>query len=144
MPFVEIYLRKGKSPDVRRALSEAVHASMREVFRIPEDDYFHVVHDMEPHDLRHPPVFFGLERSADVVIIRMTFNRRPPAQKAALFEAVADRVVADTGMRREDILMSILETASENWWVYGRTVDPETGFDTRMSPEAMAAGRVDA
>jgi len=77
------------------------------------------------------------------VIIRMTFNHRPPAQKAALFETVADRLVTTVGMRREDVLMTILETAAENWWATGRTIDPETGFDTRMSPEAMAAGRVD-
>ncbi|MFI9363402.1 tautomerase family protein [Kitasatospora sp. NPDC053057] len=142
MPFVEIYLRKGRTPEFRKAVSAAVHASMQEVFRIPEDDYFHVVHDMEPGDILHEPMFFGIERSTDSVIIRMTFNRRPPAQKAALFEAVADRLAATTGLRRQDILMTVLETAAENWWVEGRTIDPETGFDTRMSPEAMRAGRV--
>lgn len=142
MPFVEIYLRKGKTPEFRKAVSTAVHESMREVFQIPEDDYFHVVHDMEPGDILHPPMFFGIERSADIVIIRMTFNQRPAAQKAALFEAVADHVTAATGTRREDVLMTVLETASENWWVYGRTIDPETGFDARMSREAVQAGRV--
>lgn len=142
MPFVEIYLRKGRTPDFRKAVSAAVHESMREVFRIPEDDYFHVVHDMEAENILHPSTFFGIERSTDSVIIRMTFNHRPPAQKAALCEAVADRVTAATGMRREDVLMTVLETAAENWWVEGRTVDPETGFDSRMSPEAMEAGRV--
>ncbi|MFG2600239.1 tautomerase family protein [Streptomyces sp. NPDC048462] len=142
MPFVEIYLRKGRTPEFRQALSAAVHASMREVFQIPEDDFFHVVHDMEPGDILHPSTFFGIERSTDSVIIRMTFNHRPPAQKTALFEAVADRITATTGMRRADVLMTVLETASENWWVHGRTTDPDTGFDTRMSPEAMRAGRI--
>ncbi|RPK41660.1 4-oxalocrotonate tautomerase [Streptomyces sp. ADI92-24] len=142
MPFVEIYLRKGKSPEFHKAVSEAVHESMREVFQIPEDDFFHVVHDMEPSDILQAPTFFGVERSADSVIIRMTFNHRPPAQKTALFEAIADRLVATTGMRREDVLLTVLETAAENWWAQGRSIDPETGFDTRMSPEAVRAGRV--
>src|SRR5262245_17964309 len=93
MPFVEIYLRKGKTPEFRKAVSQAVHESMRQVFQIPEDDFFHVVHDMEPGDILQAPTFFGVERSADSVIIRMTFNHRPPAQKAELFEAVADRLV---------------------------------------------------
>src|SRR5262249_20570010 len=125
------------------AISEAVHESMRQVFQIPEDDFFHVVHDLEPGDILQAPTFFGVERSPDSVIIRMTFNHRPPAQKAALFETVADRLVTTVGMRREDVLLTILETAAENWWATGRTIDPETGFDSRMSPEAMAAGRVD-
>ncbi|MEU1409153.1 tautomerase family protein [Streptomyces sp. NPDC005728] len=142
MPFVEIYLRRGKTLEFRKAVSAAVHESMREVFQIPEDDFFHVVHDMEPGDILQAPTFFGVERSADSVIIRMTFNHRPPAQKTALFEAVADRLAATTGMRREDVLMTVLETAAENWWAQGRTIDPETGFDTRMSPEAMQAGRI--
>ncbi|MFI6950432.1 tautomerase family protein [Streptomyces sp. NPDC050422] len=142
MPFVEIYLRKGKTPGFRKAVSAAVHESMREVFQIPEDDLFHVVHDMEPDDILQAPTFAGVERSVDSVFIRMTFNHRPPAQKAALFEAIADRVTSATGMRREDVLMTVLETAAENWWVQGRIIDPETGFDTRMSPEAVRAGRV--
>lgn len=143
MPFVEIYLRKGKTPEFRKAVSEAVHESMQQAFQIPEDDFFHVVHDMEPGDILQAPTFFGVERSADSVLIRMTFNHRPPAQKAELFEAVADRLVEAVGMRREDVLLTVLETAAENWWAQGRTIDPETGFDTRMSHEAMAAGRVD-
>ncbi|MFD2421145.1 tautomerase family protein [Amycolatopsis pigmentata] len=143
MPFVEIYLRKGKTPEYRKAISTAIHESMREVFQIPEDDFFHVVHNLEPEDVLHPPMFFGLERGPDSVIIRMTFNHRPPEQKAALIEAIADRLVATVGIRRQDILMTILETAAENWWAHGRTIDPETGFDTRMTAEAMAAGKVD-
>ncbi|WP_269855996.1 tautomerase family protein [Streptomyces sp. RPT161] len=142
MPFVEIYLRKGKTPEYRKAVSEAVHASMREVFQIPEDDFFHVVHEMEPRDILQAPTFFGVERSADSVIIRMTFNHRPAGQKAALFEAVADHLVAAPGMRREDVLLTVLETAAENWWAQGRLIDPESGFDVRMSPEAMQAGRI--
>ncbi|MGW2378345.1 tautomerase family protein [Kitasatospora sp. NPDC001683] len=102
----------------------------------------HDVHAMEPADILHPPTFFGIECSTDSVIIWMTFKHRPPAQKAALFEAVADRLATATGLRRQDVLMTVLETAAENWWVEGRTIDPETGFDTRMNPEAMEAGRV--
>jgi 4-oxalocrotonate tautomerase len=143
MPFVEIYLRKGKTPEYRKAISTAIHESMHEVFRIPEDDYFHVVHDMEPGDILQAPTFFGLDRGPDSVIIRMAFNHRPPEQKAALIEAIADRLVDTVGIRRQDILMTILETAAENWWAHGRTIDPETGFDTRMTEDAMAAGRVD-
>jgi phenylpyruvate tautomerase PptA (4-oxalocrotonate tautomerase family) len=143
MPFVEIYLRKGKNQQYRKAVSEAIHTAMREVFQIPEDDFFHVVHDLEAGDILQAPTFFGIERSADSVLVRMTFNHRPAAQKNALCAAVADRVVAAVGVRREDVLLTILETAAENWWAQGRTIDPETGFDTRMSPEAMAAGRVD-
>lgn len=37
---------------------------------------------------------------------------------------------------------TVLESAAESWWVQGRIIDPATGFDTRMSPEAERTGRV--
>ncbi len=142
MPFVQIFLREGKTPEYRTAVSDAIHASMREVFDIPEDDFFHIVHEMEPCDILQAPTFWGVERSADSVLIQMTFNHRPPAQKTALFESVADHLVDSPGIRREDVLMMIMETAAENWWAQGRVIDPATGFDARMTPEAAQAGRV--
>ena len=33
----------------------------------------------------------------------------------------------------EDILMTIIETARENWWAAGRVVNPATGYDERMN-----------
>ena len=29
-------------------------------------------------------------------------------------------------------MMNIQECATENWWAYGRTVDPQTGTASRM------------
>ena len=46
--------------------------------------------------------------------------------------AVADEATARAGVRRQDLLMAITEGPAENWWAHGRTVDPVTGFDTRM------------
>ncbi|GGT68456.1 hypothetical protein GCM10010207_78950 [Streptomyces atratus] len=37
-------------------------------------------------------------------------------------------------------LMTVLETAMENWWTQAGTIDAETGFDSRVSPEAVQAG----
>ncbi|MGA5504950.1 tautomerase family protein [Streptomyces umbrinus] len=143
MPFVEIYLRKGKTPEYCKSISKGVHAAMRKVFQLPEDDYFHVVHELEPNAILHDPTFFGIERGSDTILIRMAFNHRPPAQKASLFEAVAGNIATSPGVRREDVFMMIVETAAENWWAHGRSIDPESGFDIRMSAEAMQAGHVD-
>ncbi|WP_433207399.1 tautomerase family protein [Nocardia sp. CA-107356] len=142
MPFAEIYLRDGTTPEYRKAISAGIHQSMIEVFQIPEDDFFHVIHSLPAENMLHAPVFWGIGRSDESVIIRMTFNVRPAEQKKALFTTIADRLVENPGLRRDDILMTILETAAENWWSTARTIDPETGFDTRMSPEAVRAGTI--
>jgi phenylpyruvate tautomerase PptA (4-oxalocrotonate tautomerase family) len=43
MPLVRIALRKGTTPEFRRALSESVHRAMVETIGIPEQDRFQVL-----------------------------------------------------------------------------------------------------
>jgi 4-oxalocrotonate tautomerase len=113
---------------------------MTDVLELPEDDYFHVIHEKEPENMIQAPVFWGVERGAGSVFVQMSFNPRPPARKEALFASVAERLVENPGVRREDIFMMILETAAENWWAHAREVDAETGFDARMSVSGPGTG----
>lgn len=80
----------------------------------------------------YDPNYFNVPRSPDIIFIHFFFNTRPKEMKERFFEAVADEVTKRTSLHREDLLMAITEVPAENWWAYGRTVDPKTGFDTRM------------
>jgi len=133
MPLVNVYLRQGTTPEYRRLVSEAIHASMVDVLKIPPDDQFHVFHEVAPDDLVIQPVVFGLPRGERTMFIQLSFNQRTPEEKNALFQAIVANLRRYAGVAEEDVLMVAFETARENWWAAGRVVDPETGYDARMT-----------
>ncbi|MEU4656513.1 tautomerase family protein [Streptomyces sp. NPDC023723] len=134
MPFINVYLRRGTTPEYRHDVSRGLHRAMVDVLGIPEDDQFHVFHEVEPDNFRIQPVVFGLPRGERAMFVQFCFNQRPAEQKAALFAAVVENLRHSPGVPAEDLLMTVLETARENWWAAGRTVDPATGYDERMTP----------
>jgi 4-oxalocrotonate tautomerase family enzyme len=51
-----------------------------------------------------------------VVVIQITLNLgRTLEQKRALYRTIADKLTASPGLRREDILVSLVEVPKENW-----------------------------
>jgi phenylpyruvate tautomerase PptA (4-oxalocrotonate tautomerase family) len=132
MPFANIYLRKGTTPQYRRSISEAIHRSMVDVLHIPDDDQFHVIHELSPDNMIYQPVSFGIERGEHFMFIQLFFNQRPDDQKDALYAAIAENLRAHAGVPKEDIAIVVVETGRSNWWVHGRMVNPATGYDTRM------------
>jgi 4-oxalocrotonate tautomerase len=132
MPLIQVWLRKGTTPAHREAIAKGIHRAMIDVLHVPEDDYFQITHELDPEDMIYDPHYFGLPRSDRFVMIRLSFNARPAAVKQQLFQTIAANLVRDPGLELEDMGMSILETAFENWWAHGRVVDPSTGTDSRM------------
>ncbi|MEW2291180.1 tautomerase family protein [Streptomyces sp. NPDC006743] len=140
MPLINIYLRRGTPAEYRRNVSLGLHKAMVDVLKIPQDDQFHVFHEVVPDNFQMQPVVFGLRRTERTMLIQLSFNHRTAEQKAQLFQAVVDNLRLFAGVPEEDILMMINETARENWWAAGRVVDPVTGYDERMEEGLPATG----
>ncbi|RCH67669.1 tautomerase family protein [Streptomyces sp. SDr-06] len=139
MPLINIYLRQGTTPEYRRNVSLGLHKAMVDVLKIPQDDQFHVFHEVSPDNFQMQPVVFGLRRSERTMLVQLTFNHRTAEQKAELFQAIVNNLQLFADVPEEDILMAIMETASENWWAAGRVVNPATGYDERMKDVPTAA-----
>ncbi|MCO5969589.1 tautomerase family protein [Actinoallomurus soli] len=133
MPLINVYLRQGTTPEHRRNVSTALHKAMVDVLKIPDDDQFHVFHEVTPDNFHMQPVVFGLPRSERTMLIQLSFNQRTAEQKNELFRAIVDDLRLLAGVPEEDVMMMVLETARENWWAAGRVVNPETGYDARMT-----------
>ena len=131
MPIIHVYLAKGHSQDFKNAIAHNIQRAMIKVLGIPDDDYFQVTHEKDLNDLYFDRNFFGVKRSDQPVIICLSFNTREPAIKASLFDTIVENLTTSPGVPIEDIYMNIIECAASNWWAYARTIDPETGFDSR-------------
>jgi len=116
MPFTQISLRKGKSIDYRRDLMEEVYLAMRESITIPENDRFATINELEDGNFNNSGDYLGISRSDDIVYIQITLNSgRTTDKKKALYAKIAERLNANLGIRKEDVVISLLEVAPEDW-----------------------------
>jgi len=116
MPLVRITLAEGKSSEYRRAIGDGVHRAMVETANVPAADRFQSVHEVKAEDLVWDPDYLGQHRTADVAFIQITLNAgRTVEVKKALYARIADELARSPGLRREDVLVSLVEVAKENW-----------------------------
>jgi 4-oxalocrotonate tautomerase len=116
MPLAHISLRAGKPEAYRQAIFDSLYRAMRETFNVPEDDQFMTIREHGAANFRYGASYLGVARSDDLVLIQITANNtRTLEQKKALFRRVAELLGESPGIRPEDVFVSIVEVAKENW-----------------------------
>jgi phenylpyruvate tautomerase PptA (4-oxalocrotonate tautomerase family) len=116
MPLVRISLAEGRTAADRRAIAESVHQALVETAKVPADDRFQVVEQVPANDLVFDPSYLGIARTKDVVFVQIFLNvGRTVEVKKALYAAIADRLSQRVGLRREDVLVNLVEVPRENW-----------------------------
>jgi len=116
MPFSRITLLKGKTPDYLRALSESLHQALVECFEVPVTDCFQAIHQLSPEELVFDRHYLCGPRSDDFVLIAITAGRlRDTETKKAFYARLVELLVAAPGIRREDVMVVITTTASDEW-----------------------------
>ncbi len=127
MPLVRIDLTSGKPADYRKNLGDLVYRVMADVFKVPEDDKFQVLTEHPPGDLNVAKSYLGITHSDDVVLIQITLNQgRTVEQKSAFYRRLADDLHSQLGLRREDVIINLVEVLKENW-SFGNGLAPYAG-----------------
>jgi phenylpyruvate tautomerase PptA (4-oxalocrotonate tautomerase family) len=137
MPMTKIYMREGSSPEHRRAISDSIHRSLVDVLGIPDDDKYHVFHELEADNLITAPIAFGLERRPEAIFIQTYFGARPVEQLRQLYRSLVTNLAERPGLESRDIYINVVESPSANWWADGRRLDPVTGFDERIARDKL-------
>ena len=116
MPLVRISLIEGKTKDYKYALADGVHRALVEAIEIPAQDRFQVITEHPPGGLIYAPSYLGIERSDDIVLVQITLSTgRKPGQKKKLFKRMAEILQEKPGVRPQDLMISLVEVAWENW-----------------------------
>jgi 4-oxalocrotonate tautomerase len=117
MPLLHISLCVGKPETYRQAIFDSLYRAMRDALNVPEDDQFMTITEHDAANFRYGHAY-GVARSADVVYIQITvFSTRTIEQKKALFRRIAELLGESPGIRPEDVLVTVLDAAKENWSV---------------------------
>ena len=116
MPFIKIYLRKGKSSEYLRSVADAVHDALVAQANVPRDDRFQVIEQLEDDALIAHPSYGGVNRSKDLVIVEITLNAgRTVEIKKNLYADIARRMQEAADVRPDDVLIVLVEVTKENW-----------------------------
>jgi len=116
MPMVRISLLEGRSAADRAAIGDAVHQAMVETINVPADDRFQVITEHPGGALIWDPKYLGIARGDGFVLIQITLNQgRTLDMKRALYRRIAERLAASPGVRKEDVMVNLVEVPKENW-----------------------------
>jgi 4-oxalocrotonate tautomerase len=116
MPLVRIDLIRGKTVEFRKTLGEIVYQAMREVINVPADDKFQIFTEHTAEELNVADNYLGNAYSKDIVLIQVTMNAgRTVEMKKAFFKKIADDIHAQLHLRRDDVVINLVEVVKENW-----------------------------
>ena len=116
MPLVRIDFAVGKAPEYGKQIGLVVYQAMAETLNVPEHDLFEIITEHPQNGLQFDREYLGIHRSDDCVFIQITLNGgRTVEMKQRFYKAVADGLYATVQLRREDVLISLVEVAKENW-----------------------------
>jgi 4-oxalocrotonate tautomerase len=116
MPLVRVALRQGKSAAYKQAIGDGIYQAMLETFGVPKEDRFVVVSEHAESEFQFSKTYLDIARTDDLVIIQITANNtRTVEQKKAFFARIAELLSQNPGLRKEDVFISLVEVAKENW-----------------------------
>lgn len=116
MPLVRIDLVTGRPAGHRRQLGDLVYQAMVDILKAPQDDKFQILTEHPPSDLNFAKSYLGIEHGDEPVLIQITLNQgRSVEQKKAFYQRVAEDLHSQLDVRREDVIINLVEAAKENW-----------------------------
>ncbi|WP_374172542.1 tautomerase family protein [Flavobacterium tructae] len=120
MPFVRISLPKKLSLETKNNISEAIHHSLIAEFHIPSADYFHVIEELEQHQIKYPESYLGISHSEEIVYVQITAGQgRTVEQKKKLYHQIATRIAATTAILINNVIIVLLENNGLENWSFG-------------------------
>jgi Tautomerase enzyme len=87
------------------------HSTLVEVLNVPEHDRFQVITEHTKASLPLDREYLGIHRSDDCIFFQTTLNSgRSTELKQRFYKALADRLHEGVKIRKEDVLVSLLES----------------------------------
>jgi len=116
MPLVRIDMLEGKPETFRQAIADVIYDAMRAHLNVPDKDRFIIINEHSPEEMMLSPDYLDIQRSQNCIVVQVTLNTgRTLEMKKAFYHAIAYGLHEKTGMRLEDVFISLVEVPKENW-----------------------------
>lgn len=116
MPLVRISLLAGKPESYLQKIGHVVHRAMVETINVPAQDRFQLITEHPKSQFIYDPSYLNIRRSDDLMMIQITLNLgRTTDMKKALYRRIAELLEQELKVRKEDVLINLVEVPKENW-----------------------------
>jgi phenylpyruvate tautomerase PptA (4-oxalocrotonate tautomerase family) len=107
---------KGRPHGFGKKVGEIVYRAMMDTINVAAKDNFQIITEHDRDTLIYDPSYLDISRTDGVIIIQITLNEgRTVGLKKAFYQAVAQRLNQELGVRAEDVFIGLVEVKKENW-----------------------------
>ena len=93
-----------------------VYRAMMEEISVPADNKFQIITTHQANEISIPKSYLGIEYTQGIVFIQITLNAgRTVELKKKIYQRIANDLHAELKLRKEDVIISLVEVAKENW-----------------------------
>lgn len=116
MPLVRIDTSNEWSAEQAGQMGETVYTIMHDTLNVPGGDKFQIIQRHPSGVMNIAPSYLGISYSSKVMLIQITLNQgRTTELKQKFYAALADALHAAVGVRKDDVVVNLVEVAKENW-----------------------------
>jgi 4-oxalocrotonate tautomerase len=116
MPLVRISVQEGHHKSQHAQIGDAVHRAMVETINVPPLDRFQIITEHSHTDFVFDASYLNISRTNALVMIQITLNTgRTTEMKKALYKRIAELLHQELQIRKEDVMMNLVEVPKENW-----------------------------
>lgn len=128
MPLVKISMLKIWNENEKYIISDKIHESLVEAFKIPEDDYNHQIIEFERSNY-----LYSKNKTEKYILIEMTiFPGRSKKAKSELYEKIVNKL-SELKIQPQDITIVLNEPPLENWGLSGKSgEETNIGFNLNV------------
>lgn len=117
MPLVRIDLSVDISAENAALIGDVIYNAMITKANVPEHDKFQIISRHTNDELVYPAEgYLGVTYTSKIVFIQITWNAgRTVEVKKAFYNAIAEGIHSKTGLRKEDVWISLVDVNREDW-----------------------------
>jgi len=100
-----------------RDVGNAVYNAMVTLANVPINDRFQVITRHDVDEIVYPEEgYLGIHYTPELIIIQVTWvGGRSTEVKRSFYKQIADEIHAKQGIRKEDIVISLIDNNREDW-----------------------------
>lgn len=115
MPLIKIDMIKGREESEIKEILDISYRVMLETFGAPEGDRYQIVNQHEDYEMQILDTGLGVERTKNVLVFTIVTRPRTQSEKTNFYQKLADTLHEHTDIRKEDIMISLVENTDEDW-----------------------------
>ena len=115
MPLIKLDMIKGREKEEIKSILDITYNVMLEAFQAPKGDKYLIVNQHEDYEMEILDTGLGIERTDDVIVFTIVSRPRTKEQKTTFYKNLVNTLHEKVGIRKEDIMISLVENTDENW-----------------------------